>query len=50
MDRFIHCENIAHYRRLLAEVNVKADGIRHKEITRLLAAEIAKDVAPPRLT
>lgn len=47
MDRFIHRENIAHYRRLLAEADVTTDQVRHRELTRLLAAEIAKDAVPP---
>ena len=47
MDRFIHHENLAHYRRLLAETDVASDQVRHKELKRLLAAEIAKDQVPP---
>ena len=47
MDRFIHHENLAHYRRLLAEADVASDQVRHKELKRLLAAEIAKDQVPP---
>lgn len=47
MDRFIHAENLAHYRRLLAETDVASDQVRHKELKRLLAAEIAKDQVPP---
>jgi hypothetical protein len=47
MERFIHRENIAHYTRLLAEADVTTDPIRHKELIRLLAAEIAKDAVPP---
>lgn len=46
MDNFIHRENIAHYRRLLAEPGVMNDMVRQGELTRLLAAEIAKDVTP----
>lgn len=30
MDRFIHRENIAHYRRLLAEADVTTDQVRHE--------------------
>jgi hypothetical protein len=29
MERFIHRENIAHYRRLLAEANVTNNPVRH---------------------
>jgi hypothetical protein len=47
MDDFIHRENIAHYKRLLAESGVTTDHVRHKELTRLLAAEMAKEVEPP---
>ena len=48
MDRFIHAENVAHYRRrLLAEADVASDQVRHNELKRLLAAEIAKDRVPP---
>jgi len=47
MERFIRRENIAHYIRLLAEANVTTDQVRHTELTRLLAAEIAKDAESP---
>lgn len=47
MDRFIRRENIAHDRRLLAEADVTTDQVRHRELTRLLAAETAKDAEPP---
>ena len=47
MDRFIHYENLAHYRRLLAETDVAGDQVRYKELKRLLAAELAKDQVPP---
>ena len=47
MERFIRRENIAHYRRLLAEADVTTDQVRHRELTWLLAAEIAKDAEPP---
>ena len=46
MDHFIHRENIAHYKRLLAEPHVMNDQVRHRELTRLLAAELAKDETP----
>ena len=47
MDYFIHRQNLAHYRRLLAEPNVTSDQVRHRELTRLLAAEMAKDETLP---
>lgn len=43
MDRFIQRENIAHFRRLLAEPNVANDAVRYKLIIRLLADEEAKE-------
>lgn len=43
MDRFVHRENIAHYRRLLAQPDVADDPVRHKVLMRLLADETAKD-------
>jgi hypothetical protein len=43
MDRFIHDQNLAHYRRLLAEAHVSDDGVRHARLLRLLADEEAKD-------
>jgi hypothetical protein len=43
MERFIHRENIAHYKRLLAEPHVLKDQVRHNELLRLLAEEVAKD-------
>jgi len=42
MDRFICDENIARYRKLLADPNVGNDKVRHAELLRQLAAEIAK--------
>jgi len=47
MDRFIQRENIAHFRRLLAEPNVANDAVRHKLIIRLLADEEAKETRSP---
>jgi hypothetical protein len=47
MDHFIHRENIAHYKRLLAESSVTKDQVRHRALTRLLAAEMAKEAEPP---
>ena len=43
MERFVHQQNLEHYRRLLAETNVADDKVRHAELLKLLAAEIAKD-------
>ncbi len=43
MERFVRRENIAHYERLLADPNVTKDQVRHVELLRLLAAELAKD-------
>ena len=43
MDRFAHRENLAHYRRLLAEPGVANDQVRHKLLVRLLADEQAKE-------
>jgi hypothetical protein len=42
MDRYVHRENIAHYRRLLAEPDVAADRARLAVLERLLADEIAQ--------
>ena len=46
MEQFIHRENLAHYRRLLAEPNVASDPVRHKLLIRLLADREAKDATP----
>jgi hypothetical protein len=46
VEQFIHRENLAHYRRLLAEPNVAIDPVRHKLIMRLLADREAKDAIP----
>lgn len=43
MERFIHRENMAHYRRLLAEPDVADDKARHQVLMRLLADETAKE-------
>ena len=48
MDRFVHRENIAHYKRLLAETNAPSDPGRHKMIVRLLADETAKGEFTPQ--
>ena len=44
MDRFVNRENIAHYRRLLAEASAPSDRGRHKMLLHLLAVEMAKNV------
>ena len=49
MERFIHEQNLAHYRRLLAEANVMDDVVRHKWLLKLLAAEEAKDKKLPEV-
>jgi hypothetical protein len=46
MEQFIHRENLAHYRRLLAEPNVASDPVRHKLLIRLLAEREAKNAIP----
>jgi len=46
MERFVHRENLAHYRRLLAERDVANDRVRHKMIVRLLADEQAREATP----
>jgi hypothetical protein len=48
MERFIHNENIAHYRRLLAasERDPARDVVQHKWLLKLLADEEASDVYP----
>ncbi|MDP1865196.1 hypothetical protein [Bradyrhizobium sp.] len=43
MERFVHRENLAHYRRLLAEPDVADDPIRHQMLIRLLAEETATE-------
>lgn len=43
MDRFIHCENLAHYRRMLAEPDVASDQVRHDMLLQLLTDEEAKN-------
>ncbi len=43
MDRFIHEQNLAHYRRLLAEASLMDDAVRHKWLLQLLVDEEAKD-------
>jgi hypothetical protein len=49
MDRFIHNENVAHYRKLIAlgEGDPSRDEARHQMLLRLLAEEEAKDKEPP---
>lgn len=45
MDRFVHRENLAHYRRLLNEPDVANDPVRHNLLIRLLAIEEAKETS-----
>jgi hypothetical protein len=49
MKGFVHNENIALYKKLIAESEREAarDEDRHKMLLRLLAEEIAKDEKPP---
>ena len=44
MERFVHRENLALYRRLLAEPDVTVDQVRHKVLIQLLADETAREV------
>ena len=43
MDRYIHRENLSHYRRLLTEPGVANDQRRHDVLLKLLADEEAKN-------
>jgi hypothetical protein len=47
MDRYIHEQNLANYRRLITESNlaVTKDEVQHKWLLKLLADEVAKDAA-----
>ena len=45
MERFVHRENLAHYRRLLAEPDVTDDQARHKVLMQLLADETASEAS-----
>jgi hypothetical protein len=47
VDRFIHEQSLANYRRLIAESNlaVTKDEIQHKWLLKLLADEVAKGAA-----
>ena len=51
MERFIHYENVALYKKLIAESerDPKRDEDRHKMLLTLLAEEIAKDKKPSKL-
>jgi hypothetical protein len=48
MEGFIHEQNLANYRRLIAESNlaVTKDEVQHKWLLKLLADEVAKGVTP----
>ena len=50
MERFIHNENLAQYRRLLAasERDPARDVVQHKWLLKLLAEEEARDMDPRR--
>jgi hypothetical protein len=45
MQRYVICENIVHYQKLIAasELDSSRDEVRHKMLLRLLAEEKAKD-------
>jgi hypothetical protein len=49
MEYFVHQQNLAHYRRLLAdtELATSKDEIRHSMLMRLLAEEEAKELLMP---
>jgi len=51
MDRYIHEQNLANYRRLIAESNlaVTKDEVQHKWLLKLLADEVARGAALPHL-
>jgi hypothetical protein len=50
MERFIHNENLAHYRRLIAasERDPARNEVQHNWLLKLLVDEEANDVYPPR--
>ena len=50
MERHIHEQNLAHYRRLVAESerDPSRNEVQHNWLLKLLADEEAKDVYPPR--
>jgi hypothetical protein len=52
MERYIHQQNLAHYRRLLAEAELATskDELRHSMLMRLLAEEEANELLMPCLT
>jgi hypothetical protein len=49
MEYFVHQQNLAHYRRLLAkaELATSKDEIRHSMLMKLLAEEEAKELLMP---
>jgi hypothetical protein len=47
LDRFIHRENLAHFKKLIAEAKDN-DDTRREMLMRLLAEEEAKDVGSSR--
>ena len=46
MNCFIHDQNVAHYRRLLAEPHVMDDAVRHRWLLKLLADEEKAEDTP----
>jgi hypothetical protein len=45
MERFVHIQNIAHFRKVLSETT---DPTKQQTVQKLLAVELAKDRAPSR--
>ena len=45
VERFVHCENVAYYKRLIAESerDPSRNEARHQMLLRLLAEELAKN-------
>jgi len=48
MERYIHEQNLAHYRRLIAasKLDPSRDEVQHKWLLKLLADEIVKGTEP----
>lgn len=45
MERFVHIQNIAHFRKVLSETT---DPTKQQTVQKLLAVELAKDRAPSK--
>ena len=50
MERYIHEQNLEHYRRLLAEPDVANDQVRHKMLIRLLTDEVANPMPDTKVS